>query len=65
MTYQAIVRVLVAMLCGVALLAALMTLLPAPFQILALLLGLPLQSLLVALATSRRYSRMMASRRSS
>jgi|DewCreStandDraft_2_1066082.scaffolds.fasta_scaffold82818_1 hypothetical protein len=65
MTYQAIVRVLVAMVCGVALLAALMTLLPAPFQILALLIGLPLQSLLVALATSRRHSRMMASRRSS
>lgn len=62
MTYQAIARVIVAMVFGVALLAAMLTVLPAPFQIFALLIGLPLQSILVALATSRGRSRVTVSR---
>lgn len=62
MTYQAIARIVVVMVFGVALLAAMLTVLPAPFQILALLIGLPLQSILVALATSRGRSRMTVSR---
>ncbi|HEY8447682.1 MAG TPA: hypothetical protein VIL01_11305 [Thermomicrobiales bacterium] len=52
MTYAAIARVVLAMVVGVGLLAAILIAVPGPVQVLALLIGLPLEAMLLALATS-------------
>jgi hypothetical protein len=51
-TVKAISRSILALALGVALLAGIVALVPSPMQILAALIVLPIESLLVAVATS-------------
>ncbi|HEY7033450.1 MAG TPA: hypothetical protein VH482_19090 [Thermomicrobiales bacterium] len=54
MTYGAIGRSLLCLLVGVALLASVVALVPGPLQVVAVLIVLPVESLLLAVATSPR-----------
>jgi hypothetical protein len=54
MTYSAIGRALFCLLLGVALLASVVTFVPGPLQVLAALVVLPVESILLAIATSPR-----------
>ena len=54
MTYSAIGRALFCLLLGVALLASVVAFVPGPLQVLAALVVLPIESILLAVATSPR-----------
>lgn len=54
MTYSAIGRALFCLFLGVALLASVVAFVPGPFQVLAALVVLPIESILLAVATTPR-----------
>ena len=54
MTYSAIGRALFCIFLGVALLGGVVAFVPGPFQVLAALVVLPIESILLAVATSPR-----------
>jgi hypothetical protein len=54
MTYSAIGRSLFCLLLGVALLASVVAFVPGPLQVMAALVVLPIESILLAVATSPR-----------
>lgn len=54
MSYTAIGRALFCLLFGVALLASVVAFVPGPLQVLAALVVLPVESILLAVATSPR-----------
>lgn len=54
MTYGAIGRAIFCLFLGVALLAAVVAFVPGPLQVLAALIVLPIESLLLAVATTPR-----------
>ncbi|MEA2597019.1 MAG: hypothetical protein QOF01_3488 [Thermomicrobiales bacterium] len=56
MTYVAIGKALFCLFLGVALLASVVAFVPGPLQVLAALVVLPIESLLLAFATSPRRS---------
>jgi hypothetical protein len=54
MTYGAIGRAILCVLVGIALLAAVMAVIPGPLQVLAALIVLPIEALLLSVATTPR-----------
>jgi len=54
MTYAPVVKALLCLFLGVALLASVIAIVPGPLQVLAALIVLPVESLLLAVATSTR-----------